>query len=186
MAPNMTQAYLANMGYLVLDAKYLMDKTPVDGGHLPGEGITEERRNNEQIGDIVEHILARAKIPTNTTVNLRRFGSRYWALNPFQWQQILDWECVDRPEISSSQLAQLDRGGSLVKFLVLIQVAYLIVQLILRKMKSLPSQIEIAALAFAVCSMITYALYWDRPQGVESIHIIKPKRRLSTDLVHRR
>jgi hypothetical protein len=63
MAPNTTQAYLANMGYFVLDAKYLMDKTPVDGGHLPGEGITEERRNNEQIGDIVEHILARAKIP---------------------------------------------------------------------------------------------------------------------------
>jgi hypothetical protein len=70
----------------------------------------------------------------------------------------------------------LNRGNALVKALALIQVTYLIVQLVARKVARLPSaQLEIGALAFSASSFITYALYWDRPQGVESVHIIKPK-----------
>ncbi|KAF8854751.1 hypothetical protein BDZ45DRAFT_805561 [Acephala macrosclerotiorum] len=38
------------------------------------------------------------------------------------------------------------------------------------------TQLEIAVLAFSGSSIITYLLYWDRPQHVESIPAIKPKR----------
>jgi len=74
------------------------------------------------------------------------------------------------------QLDKLDRSGVLVKALALIQVTSLVVQLIARKKSGLPSsQLEIATLAFAVSSAVTYILYWNRPQGVETVHIIKTK-----------
>lgn len=69
----------------------------------------------------------------------------------------------------------------MVKLLALLQVVYLIIQLVARKVAGLPSaQLEIGALAFSVSSIVTYLLYWNRPQGVESVHVFKPKR-LPTD-----
>jgi hypothetical protein len=73
-------------------------------------------------------------------------------------------------------LEKLDRGETLAKALAVVQVAYLIVQLVARKVADLPSaQLEIGALAFSASSIITYVLYWNRPQGVESLHIAKAK-----------
>lgn len=44
-------------------------------------------------------------------------------------------------------------------------------------MAGLPStQLEIATLAFSALSMITYLLYWNRPQGVETVHVVKSER----------
>lgn len=81
------------------------------------------------------------------------------------------------PEISSQQLEKLDRGDKLAKALALVQITYLIVQLIIRRVVGLPStQLEIAALAFSASSLITYILYWSRPQGVNSVHVIKAKK----------
>jgi len=113
-------------------------------------------------------------------INISRLKSRYWALNADQWRALLlltGTDLVDEPDPMSSQLRKLDRSGALVKALALLQSTYLVVQLICRKIAHLPStQLEIAALAFAVCSMITYGLYWNRPQGVETVHLIKAKK----------
>jgi len=87
---------------------------------------------------------------------------------------------LDPPAIAVRQLEALNRGDFLAKALALVQVTYLMIQLIARKLDGLPSaQLEIAALAFSASSMITYILCWNRPQGVESIHIMKLNRALS-------
>lgn len=49
-------------------------------------------------------------------------------------------------------------------------------QLVARKVASLPStQLEVAAFAFSAPGIITYLLYWNRSQGVESLHITTAK-----------
>lgn len=84
---------------------------------------------------------------------------------------------VDLPNLEELQLDTLGQRDFLVKILTFIQVNYLVIQLICRKVGGLPStQLEITALAFAVCSTITYALYWNRPQGVKATRIIKAKK----------
>jgi hypothetical protein len=121
----------------------------------------------------------------STKINISRLKSRFWALNYDQWIQLyrrIGSTYIDKPDIPSLHLNKVDRGGALVKALALIQVSYLIIQLISRKIGGLPStQLEIATLAFAVCSLITYLLYWSRPQEVQTIHIIKAKELIPND-----
>ena len=58
------------------------------------------------------------------------------------------------------QLEVLNRGDAIVKVLALVQILYLIIQLITRKVVGLPStQLEIGALAFSASSIITYIIY---------------------------
>lgn len=81
------------------------------------------------------------------------------------------------PNIPARELQKLDRGDKLIKVLALAQILYLIVQLIARKVRNLPStQLEVAALAFSASSILTYLLYWGRPQGVESVKVLKAKK----------
>lgn len=57
------------------------------------------------------------------------------------------------------ELEVLNRGDALVKVLALVQILYLLIQLITRKIVRLPStQLEIGALAFPASSTITYYL----------------------------
>ncbi len=119
-------------------------------------------------------------------LNLSRLTHRYWALVPDQitilTQTSSSVSVLDLPTVPARQLEALNRSDILVKALALVQISYLIVQLVARKLDSLPSaQLEIGALAFSVLSLITYVLYWNRPQGVEGIHILKPNRAPSED-----
>jgi hypothetical protein len=66
--------------------------------------------------------------------------------------------------------------------IALLQISYLIVQLVARKVAGLQSaQLEIGALVFATSSIFIYIIYWNSPQGVESGHKIKSKRQLSKE-----
>ncbi|KAI3324013.1 hypothetical protein HD806DRAFT_496221 [Xylariaceae sp. AK1471] len=109
-------------------------------------------------------------------INLMRLRSRYWVLNAEEWRMCILMNIADLPKASVRDLEKLDRGGGFVKILALIQVSYLIVQLIVRKISGLScSQLEITALAFASSSFVTYIILWGRPQGVESIQIVEAK-----------
>ena len=112
-------------------------------------------------------------------LSLSRLTHRYWALVPdqitFLTHTSSSISVLDLPTVPARQLEALNRSDTLVKALALVQINYLIVQLVARKLDSLSSaQLEIGALAFSVLSLITYVLYWNRPQGVGGIHILKP------------
>ncbi len=112
------------------------------------------------------------------SINLGRLRHRFWALNAFQWGYVEGMGMANKPDIPISELEKLDKGGALVKALAMIQIIYLVIQLIARNIAGLPSsQLEIATLAFAVSSITTYALYWSRPQGVDTIRIFQAKPR---------
>ncbi len=160
------EAYMANMGYFVLDV-----------GNIPEGPHSEE---DEQRQEFFRNV--RPKKSTTLLINYSRLKGRYWALNAIQFRKAISIGMTDGPSIPPSQLEKLDKGGALVKALALVQVGYLVAQLIARKAAGLPSsQLEIATLAFAVSSGMTYVLYWNKPQGVETIHIVKAKPRSFTN-----
>ena len=111
-------------------------------------------------------------------INLSRLQHRSWALNNTQLRCGLEYGLIDIPDVSSRLLTKLDRGDKLVKTLALLQITFLMTQLVARRVANYPStQLEIATLAFSASSMITYVLYWSRPQGVESIYVMEAKKK---------
>lgn len=147
------QIYLANMGYFVLDV---------------GDEASDERHDSRPPDSLPN------PRSSSSLINMARLRYRYWAVSFSELRVAIIYGVIDRADIPHDQLEKLDRSGVLVKALALIQVIYLVVQLVARKVAGLPSsQLEIATLAFAVSSAVTYILYWDRPQGVETVHIIK-------------
>ncbi len=156
------ESHMANMGYFVLDV-----------GDIPEENAEDERVQAFRRSYLQDKVMSRSFL-----INHSRLKGRYWALNAPQFSQAIRWGMTDGPCIPVSQLEKLDKGGALVKALALVQVGYLIAQLIARTVAGLPSsQLEIATLAFAVSSGVTYLLYWSRPQGVETVHVVKARPR---------
>jgi hypothetical protein len=196
-----TARYMANMGYFIVDFEdYWGEGRTSDGGGrveeepetpdieriqgLPSFTFKSRPRDPHysmqtkvtEVSEMPDYILS-----VSTRLNLSRMAHRYWALSAEQLGYLIP-EIIDSPEVPTCHLRALNRGDGLVKVLALVQVTYLIVQLVARKIAGLPSaQLEIGALAFCASSFITYTLYWDRPQGVESIQILKPKCALSKD-----
>lgn len=185
IAPTKAQAHLANMGYFVLDTENMVQNTGDYSSHDTNqEGDPDNSDfNREEWLDKQHEFNNRIRSSIHRQIcKSSPFKSRYWALNVAQWHKISrsQPEFIDFPILSYSQLQQLGGQDALVRMLALVQILYLIAQLIIRQCQHLPiSQLEITTLAFAVCSVFVYVLYWNRPQHVQSIHNIKPNRTLS-------
>lgn len=62
------------------------------------------------------------------------------------------------------------------------QIAWLMTQLVVHYRKGMVStQLEIAAVAFTACSMMTYAILWNRPRGITTRYRIEASRVPSSD-----
>jgi hypothetical protein len=82
------------------------------------------------------------------------------------------------PSLPEEQLDDQTKTSFMLKAITLIQIAWLILEMIVRKTEGLPSsQLEIAVLAFAVLSLISYSLLWSKPQDVQACHYILATRR---------
>jgi hypothetical protein len=96
--------------------------------------------------------LSRGRLRNNSSAldNLTRLRGSSWALTAHQWDCARMDGYVNIPKLDAHDLEKLDRGGKLVKFLALVQVSYLMIQLIGRQIAELSAaQLEIAALAFS-------------------------------------
>ena len=191
--------HLANMGYFVLDLggpeqlSYLVENKPNPVNtdlQKVKEGFDHKAADTgEYLKDMKKQIKAALEdesLSPSEKINIARLESRFWALNARQWDvlPLVLKDLVDFPDIQELQLEKLGQRGMLVKAITLIQVNYLVIQLICRKVRELPStQLEIAALAFAVCSTVTYAFYWNRPQGVQATRIIKATEAVGGDVL---
>jgi hypothetical protein len=69
------------------------------------------------------------------------------------------------PRVSMEEIDDKNKGDAVVKLLALFEVAWLILQLIVRELRHLPStQLEIMTLAFAGSTFVIYILLWYKPQ----------------------
>jgi hypothetical protein len=89
------------------------------------------------------------------------------AINSAQLSFLLEHNVIDRtPTISEPEIKEKGQGDIFAKLTAMLQLLWLVIQLITRKARNLPStKIEISALSFALCSLVTYALWSWKPQN---------------------
>lgn len=98
--------------------------------------------------------------------NLAALQGNIWVFDGAQLILARSFGIIDRlPKMSEEGLDDRNKGDILMKFITLFQITWLIVQLIVRKVRDLPSsQLEVVTLAFAACTIITYLLLIKKPQ----------------------
>jgi hypothetical protein len=162
-------AYMATMGHFVLDTE-----GDLGSGRDGGASIRDIALVTSPFEAEVNAL--RDSLTKSTRINSSRLNYRYWALTASQLRFASTIGIIDPPNVSAGHLKKLDKGEAFVKALALIQVSYLIIQLAARKVAHLPStQLEIATLAFSASSILRYLLSWNRPQGIETVHVIPVK-----------
>ncbi|KAE9374862.1 hypothetical protein N431DRAFT_503621 [Stipitochalara longipes BDJ] len=173
-------AYMANMGYFVVDFSGVLDvncsmRQPKIVCTLEDCMLMEESASFQSLVDQSRDRISNEPSPK---ITLQLLQHRAWALNNSQLvSAAFALDLIDLPDVSRRDLARLDRGDKLVKTLALLQIGYLVIQLVARRALNLFStQLEVATLAFSASSMITYGLYWSRPQGVEGVYVINAKK----------
>ncbi|KAH9203145.1 hypothetical protein DL95DRAFT_321991 [Leptodontidium sp. 2 PMI_412] len=100
--------------------------------------------------------------------NLMALQGNFWVLDAAQLRLAREFGVLEHlPQISEHDLEDQNKGDALVKALAVAQSLWLIVQLLVRFAKHLPSsQLELMAAAFAGCSSFTYVLFWFKPKDV--------------------
>ncbi|KAL6890952.1 hypothetical protein GGI43DRAFT_415226 [Trichoderma evansii] len=69
------------------------------------------------------------------------------------------------PDIAVEEIKDKSKSDSFGKMIAIGQILWTVVQIIARAAKKLPvSPLEIAVVGFAICAIITYSLYWYKPQ----------------------
>jgi hypothetical protein len=77
------------------------------------------------------------------------------------------------PDITEAEIKDRSKSDMLGKSIALGQIAWSIIQIIARAVRKLPvSPLEVAVVAFAVCAILSYILYWEKPQRVSVTHTI--------------
>jgi len=119
------------------------------------------------------HEFARTWLSSHLNDSDGRFGARMlsgdvWALSASQLLLLRKMGVITRfPDISERQINDKNKADAVVKFIAIVQVLWLAIQLAVRAAAGRQSsQIEITALAFAVCALITYLLLIHRPKDV--------------------
>jgi hypothetical protein len=88
------------------------------------------------------------------------------------------------PEVSVKEIEDKSKGDAFVKGTALLQVLWLVVQVIARGIKHLPvSQIEIAVIAYVACTILTYLLSWSKPQNVTFANLASNQAILRDELI---
>ncbi|CAG8013736.1 unnamed protein product [Penicillium olsonii] len=86
------------------------------------------------------------------------------------------------PSLSNESLNDRNKNSLIITILALGQIIWLLIQIIIRLAQDLPtSQLELLTLAFAVCSVFTYILLFNKPKDVQTSHTINAVRRPSTE-----
>ncbi|ETS01626.1 hypothetical protein M419DRAFT_80984 [Trichoderma reesei RUT C-30] len=71
------------------------------------------------------------------------------------------------PDVATGEIKDKSKGDIFVKVIALGQILWSVFQIIARLVRDLPiSPLEVAVVAFAVCAVVIYGLYWGKPQRV--------------------
>ncbi|KAG2356389.1 hypothetical protein BDR07DRAFT_1339852 [Suillus spraguei] len=92
----------------------------------------------------------------------------YHTLQPDQLLKLIRARCIDTPILTANQIHDRSKGNAISKGLVILQVAWFVMQLITRAIYHLETtQLEVGTLAFAVLNFLTYAVWWNKPLDVQ-------------------
>jgi hypothetical protein len=113
---------------------------------------------------------------------LARLQGRAWALDARQFMLARQFGIINTlPSVSEDDMNDQSKVDVLVKGLAILQVIYVVTQLIVRHYYNRPfSQLELTVVAFAVCAFFTYCFQWSKPQDIKIPRFIDASRFAST------
>lgn len=92
-------------------------------------------------------------------------------LRPDHILKLIREECIDVPTLTEKQIHDKSKGNAISKGLIVLQVAWFVIQLITRAIYHLETtQLEAGTFAFAVLNFLTYAVWWNKPLDVQCPH----------------
>ncbi|KAG2360336.1 hypothetical protein BDR07DRAFT_1610879 [Suillus spraguei] len=95
----------------------------------------------------------------------------YQTLRPDEVLELIRVGCVDAPTLTANQIHDRSKGNAISKGLIILQVAWFVMQFITRVIYRLEiTQLEVGTLAFAVLNFLTYAVWWNKPLNVQCPH----------------
>ncbi|KAG2360334.1 hypothetical protein BDR07DRAFT_1378087 [Suillus spraguei] len=95
----------------------------------------------------------------------------YHTLQPDEVLKLIRDRCIDIPTLTAKQIHDKSKGNAILNGLIILQMAWFVVQLITRAIYRLKTtQLEMGTLAFAVLSFMTCALWWNMPFNVQCPH----------------
>jgi hypothetical protein len=98
-------------------------------------------------------------------------GEPYLTLRHDDILKLLRAGCIDAPALTAEQIHDKSKGNAISKGLIMLQVAWFVMQLITRAIYHLETtQLEVGTLAFAVLNFLTYAMWWNKPLIVQCPH----------------
>ncbi|KAK1764579.1 hypothetical protein QBC33DRAFT_457146 [Phialemonium atrogriseum] len=102
------------------------------------------------------------------SLNARPLVGDVWFLNSRQLVQARSAGIISRlPAVTEDEINEKSKGDVMIKLLALVQVCWLIVQLIGRaSLGQESSQLEVMTLAYAACSAITYIALFPKPRDI--------------------
>jgi hypothetical protein len=109
--------------------------------------------------------------PANWLANLRALCGDRWYLDACQLAHARKLGIIEKlPHMTEDEIDDLDKGDVFLKVLAVVQIMWLCIQLITRLSRRLPTtQLEVVTLAFAVTSIVTYTLLYNRPKDVKTV-----------------
>lgn len=93
-----------------------------------------------------------------------------WPIRVLEFDELMDLiqsQIVEPPIILEEEICDKSKGDFFTKLLVVVQTTWFMVQCIARWLIKLPvTELEIMTFSFAILNLITYALWWEKPQNV--------------------
>ncbi|KAG1725833.1 hypothetical protein EDB19DRAFT_1897711 [Suillus lakei] len=109
----------------------------------------------------------------------------YHTLQPDEVLKLIRNGCVDAPSLTAKRINDKSKGNVISKGLIMLQVAWFVLQLITRAIYHLETtQLEAGTLAFAILNFLTYAVWWNKPLDVQCPHPVYWKSTESTPRDH--
>jgi hypothetical protein len=142
-----------------------------------------DRENRKTVISVLESV-------TSATLKHRKIGWFYnvlplqgniWIPDASQLLFARKEGIIDKlPSLPAERLDDLSKASTMLKLITLVQIVWLILQLIVRKTENLTTiPLEIAVLAFAAISFVTYITLWNKPQDIQTCLYIMAARRPS-------
>lgn len=106
--------------------------------------------------------------------NLMALQGSIWILDARQLRLARELGVLARlPHIHEQNLEDQNKGDGLLKALAVLQVLWLIITLIIRAARHLPSsQLELLVAAFSGCAFVIYVLFWNKSKDVSTTRYI--------------
>ncbi|KAG2112824.1 hypothetical protein BD769DRAFT_1114818 [Suillus cothurnatus] len=103
-------------------------------------------------------------------------GKPNHTLQPDEVLKLIREGCIDAPTLTANQIHDKSKGNAISKGLIMLQVAWFIMQLLTRAIYRLETtQLEAGTLAFAVLNFLIYAVWWNKPLNVQCPHPVYRK-----------